>query len=227
MINAKIQKTFCYLSTDWLRLASILTGGANSRVDRTDKNLIEAHRRGEPAAFGEIVRRHGGSVLGYLMKMTGSLQHAEDLFQETFLRVHRKAHTLRGDSIRPWIFAIATRVALQYFRRRRKLHVVSLDCESDCENSGGVWAAEAALADNSSDPSQLAAKDEQAHEVRRVINLLPVKQRAVLLLSYYEGLTYGEIARTLGCSIGTVKTHMFRALRALAKTLPDVSGESR
>jgi len=59
-------------------------------MESTDKSLIEAHCQGDPLAFGELVRRYGDSILGYLMRMSGNHHQAEDLFQETFKRVHEK-----------------------------------------------------------------------------------------------------------------------------------------
>ena len=65
-------------------------------MERTDKSLIDAHLQGDAEAFGELVRRYGDSLLGYLTKICGNREQAKDLFQETFRRVHEKAHTLRS-----------------------------------------------------------------------------------------------------------------------------------
>jgi len=75
-------------------------------MENTDKRLIDAHLRGDKTAFGELVRRYGDSVLGYLMRMTGSREQAEDFFQETFKRVHEKADTLRGKRFKPWLLQL-------------------------------------------------------------------------------------------------------------------------
>ena len=192
----------------------------------TDESLIDAHCRGEPTAFTELVRRYGGSVLRYLTRMSGSREQAEDLFQETFKRVHEKAHTFRGSRFRPWLFTIATNVAVDGLRRRGRLRVVSMNEKSDCceKNDGGLDAV--AVADNSFNPSAAAERAEQAEQVRQTIGLLPARQRATLVLAYYQQLSYREVAEVMGCSIGTVKVHMYRALRTLAKKLPDVSGET-
>jgi len=158
--------------------------------------------------------------------MSGSREQADDLFQETFKRVHEKAHTFRGNRFSPWLFAIATRVAVDGLRRRRRLRVVSMNPKSDCheKSTGGLDAV--AVAGNSFNPSQEAERAEQAEQVRQTIELLPAKQRATLVLAYYQQLSYREVAEVLGCSIGTVKVQMYRALRTLAKKLPDVSGET-
>lgn len=192
-------------------------------MGNTDKSLIDAHCRGDPAAFAELVRRHGDSVLGYLVRMSGSREQAEDLFQETFKRVHEKAHTLRGNRFRPWLFSIATRVAINGMRRRRRLRVVSLNEKLDCGDTDGQDFGAVALADSSFEPSQVAVQAEQKQQVRQAIEMLPAQQRATLILAYYQQLSYREVAEVMGCAIGTVKTQMYRALRTLARKLPDVA----
>jgi RNA polymerase sigma-70 factor (ECF subfamily) len=191
----------------------------------SDENLIAAHLAGDPAAFCELVQRHGDGVLGYLFHMTGNRSQAEDLFQETFKRVHEKAHTFRGGYFKSWLFTIATRTAIDSVRRRR-LTVVSLDQADDCdeENPSPV----STLADNNAaDPADEAVKEEQKQQVRQAIETLPVKQRAALVLAYYQQLSYQEVAQVMGCSIGSVKTHMSRALAALARRLPDSIGVTK
>ena len=192
-------------------------------MDSTDKSLIDAHLQGGPTAFGELVRRYGDSVLGYLMRMSNNREQAEDLFQETFKRVHEKAYTFRGDHFKPWLFKIATRVAIDNLRRRSRLRVVSLNQKLDCADTEEQELGAVAVADDSYEPSDEAIKAEQAELVQQAIQSLPKRQRATLVLAYYQQLSYPEVATVLGCSIGTVKTQMYRALRKLAKRLPDIS----
>lgn len=90
-------------------------------MENTDKSLIEAHCRGDKTAFGELVRRYGDSILGYLMRMSRNREEAEDLFQETFKRVAESAHTFRGSQFKSWLFTIATNVAIDGLRRRRRM----------------------------------------------------------------------------------------------------------
>ena len=191
-------------------------------MENTDKSLIDAHRRGDPAAFGELVRRYGDSVLGYLTRMNGNREQAEDLFQETFKRVHEKAHTFRGPQFKGWLFKIATRVALDGFRRGKRVKAVSLNQQLDCDNPNSEQLGAVALADNSCNPSEQALKAEQTEQVRQAIELLPARQRATLVLAYYQQLSYPDVAEVLGCSVGTVKTQMFRALKTLAHKLPEI-----
>ena len=196
-------------------------------IDDTDKSLIDAHCRGDLRAFGELVRRYGGSVLGYLIKMSGNREQAEDLFQETFKRVHEKAYTFRGVCIKGWLFTIATRVAINGLRRRSRLRVVSLNQRIDCSEEGCEESGAVAVLDNSHNPLDEAVSSERRKLVRRAIAFLPAKQRATLVLAYYQQLSYGEVAQVLGCSVGTVKTQMYRALRTLAQKLPEFGGEAK
>jgi len=136
--------------------------------------------------------------------------------------VHEKAHTFRGPQFKGWLFKIATHVALDGFRRGKRVKAVSLNQQLDCGNRNSDQLGAVALEDNSCNPSEQALKAEQTEQVRRAIQLLPERQRATLVLAYYQQLSYTDVAKALGCSIGTVKTQMFRALKTLAQKLPDI-----
>jgi len=201
----------------------VCTGSEDiASMENTDRSLIDAHRRGDRTAFGELVRRYGDSVLGYLLRMCGDREQAEDLFQETFKRVHEKAHQLRGNQFKPWLFTIATRVAVDSLRRRRRLRVASLNQKLDCADSESKELGAVAVADDSCNPSNEAVRAEQKEQVRQAVESLPAKQRATLVLAYYQQLSHTEVAQVMGCSIGTVKTQMYRALRTLARKLPEI-----
>ncbi|HNS19068.1 MAG TPA: sigma-70 family RNA polymerase sigma factor [Sedimentisphaerales bacterium] len=192
----------------------------------SDENLIAAHLKGDPTAFRELVRRYGDGVLGYLCHMTGNRDQAEDLFQETFKRVHEKAHTFRGEGFKSWLFTIATRVTIDGARRRKRRVAVSLDQDSDCEESTGSQLATVADENAASPPDELL-RQEQKEQVRKAVESLPTGQRATLILAYYQQLSYREVAEALGCSVGAVKTQMSRALATLAQRLPDSIGATK
>jgi RNA polymerase sigma-70 factor (ECF subfamily) len=196
-------------------------------MDRTDKSLIEAHCQGSSTAFTEIVGRYGDFVLGYLIKMCGNRDHAEDYFQETFKRVHEKAHTFGGTRLKPWLLRISTNIAINGLRKNNRQKVVSLDQKADCTNGDCEKSEAVAVTDNSSNPLDEVVQDEQKEQVRLAIGFLPPRQRATLILAYYHQLSYPEVATALNCSVGTVKTQMFRALRTLAQTLPGPGGETK
>jgi RNA polymerase sigma-70 factor (ECF subfamily) len=188
-------------------------------MDGLDESLVAAHLRGDPAAFRELVRRYGDGVLGYLFRMTGNRDQAEDLFQETFKKVHEKARTFRGGSFKSWLFTIATRVTIDTARRRKRPATISLNRSIDCDDD--PLPLETVVSQAAADPVDEVVREEQKEQVRRAIESLPVGQRAALVLAYYQQLSYQEVAEALGCSVGSVKTQMSRALAKLARKLPD------
>ena len=186
-------------------------------VETSDETLMMACVQGDEAALAVLVRRYANRLLGYLVRLVATREQAEDLFQETFLRVHRKAASFKsGRRFKPWLFAIATNLAIDTIRGRgRAPATVSLDASADDPRPV------AQLMDPSPDPAATAMRHEQRAIVRQALDTLPPGQRAALVLAYFEGLTYSETASSLGCSLGTVKKQISRALRTLAQILPD------
>ncbi len=184
-------------------------------MEQNDEALMGAFQEGDEAAMEELIRRHGGSLLGYLTHMTGNPTEAKDLFQETFLRVQTRSATFRRDGrFKSWLFAIASHAAFDFFRhRRRQPDLVPL--QEAVGNSDSLEAADPRPA-----PDAQAAQADLARVVRQALDRLPPGQRATLVLAYYEGLSYPEVAAALKCSVSTVKTQMSRALGALARILP-------
>jgi RNA polymerase sigma-70 factor, ECF subfamily len=192
-------------------------------MEAGSKEMLQCFVRGDSPKAGleQIIGLYGDSLFGYLMKMSGNRETAEDYFQETFRRVCENAGTFRGGNLRAWIFRIATNVAMDGFRKERRQPAMRLSQIEDCD---GESVLEIADAKKISDPSEEAQRQEEAQMVRRIIEELPAGQRSVLVLSYYSaggGLSYAEVAEVLNCSIGTVKTQMYRALKKLADKLPD------
>jgi len=178
-------------------------------MERTDELLLEAYREGDETAFPELLRRYQNPLFGYLMRMARNQEIAEDLFQETFLRVHEKAHTFRtGARFKSWLYTIATRITIDHHRRNQsRPHLQIVENEIPIPSSGNDPAAESA---------QLELRD----TVKNAIDTLPPRQRAALVLAYYQGHTYPEVAEIMDCSLSSVKTHMSRALKTLATRLP-------
>lgn len=179
-------------------------------MERTDELLWEAYRQGDENAFPELVRRYQGPLFGYLMRMTGDRGTAEDLFQETFLRIHNKAHTFRANNrFKSWLYTIATRITIDHRRSRQSRPQLEL-----LEHQTTEAASE-------TNPATDAVQSELRATVQTAVETLPPQQRAALVLSYYQGHSYPEVAKIMGCSLGTVKTHMSRALKTLAIRLPE------
>jgi len=215
------------LSTHGLRYTSVPVVGVVASMGSNDESLVAAHVQGDRAAFRELVQRHGDSLLGYLFRMTGNRDQAEDLFQETFKRVHEKAHTFRGRNFKGWLFTIATRAAIDTARRRKRRVVLSPVAGGDCDEDRAPQLDTLTASEDAVDPAETLVQDERKEQVRRAVETLPAKQRATLVLAYYQQLSYSEVADVMGCSLGTVKTQMSRALATLARRLPDSVGVTR
>ncbi len=190
-----------------------LQNGELNPMETSDEALMNAYQQGDQTALAGLVRRHADSLLGYLVRLCMQRQQAEDVFQETFLRVHRKAGSFRaGSRFKPWLYAIATHLAIDSLRRRSRWFV-SLD------------EGEKLIVDPNPTPSESAAQSDRQTQVRKALESLPPRQRATVVLTYFEGLSYPEAAQSLGCSVGTVKKQMSRALETLARLLPDAAKE--
>ena len=182
-------------------------------MEPNDEVLMTAYQQGDQTALAGLVRRHADPLLSYLVRLCMQRQQAEDVFQETFLRVHRKAGSFRaGSRFKPWLYAIATHLAIDSLRRRSRWFV---SLEED----------EKPIVDPGPTPSESAARSDRQTQVRQALESLPPRQRATVVLTYFEGLSYPEAAQSLGCSVGTVKKQMSRALETLARLLPDAAKE--
>ncbi len=195
-------------------------------MEPSDETLMIAHRQGDTTAFSRLISRHGDSLLGYLRHMSKNRELAEDMFQETFRRVHEKADTFQGrGSFKSWLYAIASHVALDGLRKRKRdQKVMSLNRNIDCDPGNDVLLVAVLTDEKNRHPLPSLVLAEQKRQVQEALEQLPRQQRMTLVLAYYQGLTYREVSEVLGCSLGTVKTHMFRALRTLARRLPDLQG---
>lgn len=190
----------------------------------TDEALFERHRGGDANAFEPLLRRHADALLGFLARMVRDRALAEDLFQETFLRVHTKSDTFKqGQRFKAWLYAIAAHAAIDAMRKSARLpDTFSFDAEDD-----DAQPLSATLHAETPHPSEKLSAEERRARVHAAVETLPPRQRATVALAYFEGLTYPEVAAALGCTVGTVKTQVSRAMDALAKILPQPEGGAR
>ncbi|MFF5563319.1 sigma-70 family RNA polymerase sigma factor [Streptomyces sp. NPDC012623] len=158
-------------------------------------------------ALTDLQRRHGAALLNFLLGLTyGDRQRAEDLAQETLVRawLHPEAFDGPYESMRPWLFTVARRLAIDARRARM---------------ARPPEVGDAALA-GTPDPDDRTESAAAALDVRRAVRTLSAEHRAVLVQLYFRGLSVNEAARVLGVPAGTVKSRSYYALRALARALP-------
>ncbi len=173
----------------------------------TDQELVLRVRRGDRQAYGDLVRRYQGSVYNLCYRLLGERGAAEDLAQEAFLRGYRRLDTFdAGRPFGPWIRRVAVNLCLTH-RKKRAPAPASLNPEMDC-------AAEGARP-----PEARLEEAEEARRVRAALRQLTPVQRAVIELRHFQDMTYEEIAAALGLPLNTVKSHLRRARRALARLL--------
>ena len=167
-------------------------------------DLITAAQRGDRKAFGELVRRHREGVINVVFRMCGDAHLAEDAAQEAFIRAWQHLPSYRPRSpFRNWVYRIATNVALDTLRRERE--TVDIDDLSLVAQDAG--------------PEATVEGQERGQRVRDAVLALPPASRAVLVLREYEGLSYREIADTLGIPIGTVMSRLNYARNRLRDSL--------
>ncbi len=186
-----------------------------------EEALMAAYQRGDKEAFRRLFERLGPRVHALFMHMFRDRATAEDLMQQTFLKIHRGRDrydpTLR---VRPWVLAIAGRVGVDELRRRRVV------LEESAEEAA-LERADAAAALSLVERTDRLERTELQRLVHAALERLPESQRVVIHLHRFEELTFGEIARVLGTTEGAVKLRAFRAYAQLRKLLVPLLGSER
>ena len=180
----------------------------DKRERECDDELIAQYQLGKAAAFDRLLERYQGPLLGYLVRMTGNRDAAEDLFQETFLRVLRALPRYEGRGRwKAWLYRTAGNLCIDHYRRGGRRPSVSLD--------GDEGRLSEVLADGSAGPDQAAREAGFLAALETAVAGLPVKQREVYLLRTISGLSFREIAEALECPLGTALGRMHDALAKL------------
>lgn len=188
-------------------------------ADRTDEQLFADYRRGEVDAFRTLIDRHHDDLLRFLMRLVGGRQAAEDVFQETFLQIHTS-----GDSFdierrfRPWLFTIAANKGRDYLRRKGRRQVMELSAPVSKNGSGSEGTSFIDLLQiDLPPPSSGLEADERERQVQEALSALSHPLREILLLSYFNRLTYAQIAEELEIPLGTVKSRLHAAVASFAR----------
>lgn len=179
----------------------------------TDEDLLARFRKGQTETFGVLVARYERELYGYLRRYLGDGNLAEDVFQNTFLQLVVKINQYEpGRPVRPWLYTIATNQAIDALRRQGRHQALSLNQYREEAGNGDAHNLMDALEMQSPGPPELAEGVELHERVRASVDQLPDFLRQVLILAYYQGLKYREIADILGIPVGTVKSRLHAAL---------------
>ncbi|MCX7634239.1 MAG: RNA polymerase sigma factor [Syntrophales bacterium] len=173
--------------------------------EREEQKLIARVLRGEREVFSQLVEHYGGTVYNLAYRMTGCLQEAEDVAQEVFLQAYR---SLWRYDPRKRFFTWVYTIALNILRNRLK----SQDRRRQRDNEGIVDAVPCA---ETSTPEALYLQREEDDLLDSSLHQLPQEMREVLVLRYYQGLSFAEMAAILSTSESAVKMRTYRALERL------------
>ncbi len=175
-------------------------------MEQETKALARGLRSRDPDVFDRLIEQYQYRLFRYLFSLTGSRETAEDLFQETWVRVLERGHQYDGKSrFEAWLFAIARHLAIDFLRKKAPQ---SLD---DLVNSGEA-EIEARPAPS---PVDLLSRREAGERVEAALGHLPAAYREVLVLRFQEDLALEEIAAVVAAPLSTVKSRLYRGLDEL------------
>ena len=174
----------------------------------SDEELMELVKGDNPQApFEELMHRHEKKLINYLNRTLGDFELAENLAQETFLRIYGKRMDYEPTAkFQTFLYKVATNLAIDEFRKRARRKEELRDDFSYTPDAG-------------KNPEDCLVSTSKSEAVRRSLMKLDEKHRSVIIMKWYEGLKYEEIAKILDISVGTVKSRIFYALKQLEAEL--------
>lgn len=181
-------------------------------MDQQEIDIIERIKNGDELAFQQIMSKYGERVMGLAFHFTKNYQDAEDLYQETFIKVYRNIDSFRFESeFFTWVYRILANQAFNFYRKAKRMTIV------DPGENDYLW--ETLPADESTEADQATLNSSLREEIDRALLRLSAQQRVVFILKHYEGKKIKDIAAILDCTEGTVKRYLFRATRKLQTIL--------
>jgi RNA polymerase sigma-70 factor, ECF subfamily len=184
----------------------------------SDEALLGRLRAGERDVFGTLVRRYERELFGYLRRYLGDDDLADDVFQNTFVQVYLKIQQYEpGRPARPWLYAIATNQAIDALRRRNRRADQRADAVAAPDEDGHPRPLFELLPSAGDGPPDAADRAEQRELVRAAVDKLPDLLRQVVILAYFQGLKYRDVADALDIPVGTVKSRLHAALARLTE----------
>ena len=193
----------------YLFLSSISTP-----MEKDTQAIARGLRRRDPDLLDELIERYHYRLLRYLLYLTGQRETAEDLFQETWLRVLERGWQYDGKSkFEAWLFTIARHLVIDSQRRRQFLWEERLDHFQEAPKALALEAKEGATA------LELVARRETSEQLGTALGCLPAPYREVLVLRFQEEMTLEEIADVVAAPLSTIKSRLYRSLEAMRQLL--------
>lgn len=171
--------------------------------ERSDDKLVQQALKGNKNAWMTLVTRYEGSIFNYTLRMVGNREDAKDLMQDIFISVFRNLSSFRGEAkFKNWLFRIAHYRCIEFYRRKKP--TTSLD-----------EAPEQVEHERDACPEYSLKQGQQAQALTIAMQRLPVNQRSVVELKFFQNFTFDEIAEQLGVSSNTAKSRLYSALDKL------------
>jgi len=188
-------------------------------ADASDLSLVQRVQRGDKGAFDVLVLKYQHKVVKLVMRYVRNPAEAEDIAQDAFIKAYRALPQFRGDSaFYTWLYRIAINTAKNAVVARDRNPV---DFDLDMTNNDESYEMHGRLKDSET-PEALVLTDEIRTTVNAAIANLPDDLRTAIVLRELEGLSYEEIAATMDCPVGTVRSRIFRAREAIDSRLREV-----
>lgn len=189
----------------------------------SDEALFDDYRKGNLASLRVLMVRYQEPLMRFLYRLMGDRQGAEDAFQEAFLQVHLSADSFDiGRRFKPWLFTIAANKGRDLLRKKNRRQEVDLlapirpnGSGANGDHAGGVFVDLMEI--DIPRPMDRALDEERDAMVQRAIQSIPLSLREILLLAYFQKLSYQQIADDLSIPLGTVKSRLHSAVAAFAK----------
>lgn len=179
----------------------------------SDKKLVERVQKGDKGAFDLLVLKYQHKIVNLIMRYVRDPELALDIAQEAFIKAYRALPRFRGDSaFYTWMYRIAVNTAKNHLAAQRRR---PMDVELDLQDPE-QYDLHAKLKETDT-PEGVALSDELQETVERAIAALPEDLRTAIILRELEGMSYEEIAETMECPVGTVRSRIFRARDAIGK----------
>ncbi len=193
----------------------------NKDALHTDEELVRRIKSSDDAAFNVLIERYKKMGFSLAHHMTGSIEDAEDISQDAFVIVYEQIAKFRGESsFKTWFYKIVLNLCRRHYKKNRLASVFSIHSLFHKEGE----EKEMSIPVESNPESELLTK-QMGGSIMAAITKLSAKQREVFVMKHIKGLKISEIAEIMGCAEGTIKVHLFRAIRELQKTLKGVYHE--
>jgi RNA polymerase sigma-70 factor (ECF subfamily) len=193
--------------------------------EKTDQEVVALAKEGSEEAYRELIRRYERPVFSLIFRMVRNRELAEDLSQETFIKVLNAVQTYRPEfKFSSWVFKIANNAAIDHLRKR-ELDTLSLEGSPHADTPELIEATALQIGERGESQLQEVENRELGGTIEQAISRLRPEYRSCILLRHVEGRTYEEIAEILNLPLGTVKTYIHRARNELRILLRDVREE--